>query len=395
MRRPQFARYAPVILALSSAACGRQELDLLIKAQKEDPCASFISESECHENATLGCSFQPNAEGCRSDDPSCQPGMCRGGDPFVRRVERSFFLNGEPFRFAGVSSWALLQPAPCATVKGQDREAWVEKAYDDLVPARAKVARFFAFQSSAGTGGADFTLFDAAVRGARRAGVRLQLVLDNNDGGCSQGARRDNAWYQTGYQTPDGDYALSYRDFAEAVARRYRDEPTVLGYVLIQGLGGADTSVLSSFVTEMGQRLHGLAPSQLLSLDLDFDSASGGTSFRELEQRPVVDFVDVDDYTFEYPPKPLAPALLEALAQIDKPATIGEGAFVLEGGDPAALAARGEAARNRILEWENWGFSGALLWAYQPGWGAVSEEFDARPGDPILAPNGVLAGAPW
>jgi hypothetical protein len=384
-------------LGLCGVACGPQKLDLLVRATEEDSCVAFVSERECHDNAALGCSFQPNAEGCRSDDPSCQPGMCRGGDPFVRRVERSFFLNGEPFRFAGVSSWALLQPAACATVKADQRESWVERAYDDLVPGRAKVARFFAFQNSAGASGTDFTLFDAAVRGARRAGVRLQLVLDVEGAGCSQGDKRDEAWYQTGYQNLDGNYALSYRDFAESVARRYRDEPTVLGYILLQGLSNGETGTLSAFVTEMGQRLHGLAPSQLLSIDLSFPRPNDpeGAAFRELQELPVVDFIDIDDYTFDYPPKPLDPTLLDVLHAIDKPATIGEGAFNLEGGDAAALFARGEAAKGRLVEWKNWGFSGALLWAYQPGWSEVSEEFDARPGDPILQPGGVLADAPW
>jgi hypothetical protein len=383
-------------LSLLSAGCGRQDLELLVKADKDDPCLGFTSASDCAANAALGCSFQPNAQGCLSLDPNCRPGMCRGGDPFVRRVERSFFLNGEAFRFAGVSSWALLLPEPCTTIKAKEREAWVEKAYDGLVPARAKVARFFAFQSSAGPSGSDFTLFDAAVRGARRAGVRLQFVLDHNDGGCSQGARRDNAWYMTGHQFPEGNYTHSYRDFAESVAKRYRDEPTVLGYVLIQGLGGADAGVISSFVTEMGQRLHGLAPSQLLSIDLDFGIAKdGGVTYRELEQLPVVDFVDVDDYAFNHPPDPLDPTLLKVLGEIDKPAVIGEGAFKLQGGDNAALAARGQAASMRVQAWKNWGFSGALLWAYQPGWIDISEEFDARPADPMLQPNGVLANAPW
>ena len=52
-----------------------------MKAERDDPCLRFKGESECRANATLGCSFQPNAEGCQSTDPSCQPGMCRGGDP--------------------------------------------------------------------------------------------------------------------------------------------------------------------------------------------------------------------------------------------------------------------------------------------------------------------------
>ena len=105
-----------LVLALLTAGCGRQELDLLVKAQREDPCLSFVTQSTCDANAALGCSFQPNAEGCQSTDPSCLPGMCRGGDPFVRRVERSFLLNGDPFRFVGVSSWALLLNQ-CTTIK--------------------------------------------------------------------------------------------------------------------------------------------------------------------------------------------------------------------------------------------------------------------------------------
>jgi mannan endo-1,4-beta-mannosidase len=383
--------------SLAASACSRQDLDLLVQVQKDDPCLVFTAESDCRAHTALGCSYQPNAEGCRSDDPSCQPGMCSAGDPFVRRAARSFLLNGQPFRFAGVSSWALLQPEGCATVKSAERATWIQDAYDELVPSRAKVARSFAFQSSAGASGNDFTLFDASVRAARRAGIRLQLVLENNQGGCSQGTRRDDAWYTGGYLNPDGNYALSYRAYAESVATRYRDEPTVLGYVLIQGFSGAAPSALASFTTEMGQRLHGIAPSQLLSLDLEWGGLpdDAGATYLQLQQLPEVDFVDVDDYSLMYPPKPQNPALLQLLGQIDKPAIIGEGAFGLVAGDDAALAMRGEEAKKRVAEWHERGFSGALLWAYQPGWGAVSEEFDARPADPILQPGGVLVNAPW
>jgi mannan endo-1,4-beta-mannosidase len=391
--------YVFLMLALGSsgAGCGRQDLDLLVQVQKDDPCLDFTTEGDCRKNTALGCSYQPNAEGCRTSDPSCQPGMCRSGDPFVRRAARSFLLNGQHFRFAGVSSWALLQPGSCGSVKANERVAWIERAYDELVPARAKVARTFAFQSSAGPSGDDFTLFDASVRAARRAGIRLQLVLENVEGGCSQGMRRDDAWYTSGYQTPDGSYALSYRAFAEAVATRYRDEPTVLGYVLMQSFGGASPSALASFATEMGQRLHGIAPSQLLSLDLEWGSLpdDGGATYLQLQDLPEVDFVDVDDYTLMYPPKPQDPTLLQTLAKIDKPAIIGEGAFGLLAADDAALAMRADEAKQRVAQWYEEGFSGALLWAYQPGWGPVSEEFDARPADPMLQPGGVLASAPW
>jgi hypothetical protein len=387
------------LLGLGLAGCGRQELDLLQTTQQADPCAAFISEGDCKAsaNAGLSCSFQPNAEGCLSTDPDCQPGMCRGGDPFVRRVERSFFLNGAPFRFVGVASWALLEATQCSSTEPENREAWMQRAYDELVPSRAKVARLFAFQSSAGPTGEDFALFDSSVRYARRAGVRLVFVLEHAEGSCSQGGRRDAAWYGGGYQNLDGNYALSYLDFAKKLAERYRTEPTVLGYVLLQSMGSADTATLTKFVNDMGQLLHGVAPSQLRSLDLNWDggSADGGATYRALQQLPSVDLVDVDDYNFDETVQPLDATLLATLAQIDKPAVIGEGAFLLGGADDAALQKRAQKARDRMAEWRQWGFSGALLWAYQPGWADVSEEFDARPADPTLQAGGVIANAPW
>jgi hypothetical protein len=386
-----------VTLALLGAGCGRQELELLVKAQADDQCLGYSAESDCRAHASLGCSFQPNADGCQSTEPGCEPGMCRGGDPFVRRVERSFLLNGDPFRFAGVSSWALQDLDKCGSTTPDNLATWTQQAYDGLVPANAKVARFFAFQGSAGPSGDDFSLFDASIRDARRAGIRIQLVLEHGSGDCSQGGLRDNAWYAGGYHNPDGTYTKSYRDFAESVARRYRDEPTVLGYVLLQSTGNADPSTLANFITDMGQLLHGVAPNQLLSLDLEWGQtkADEGAVYRELQQLPVVDFVDIDDYSFKDMLEPLDATLLQVLGEIDKPAVVGEGAFLLDGADDAALVRRADRARLRISSWKDWGFSGALLWAYQPGWAAVSEEFDARPTDPILQPGGVLATAPW
>lgn len=385
-------------LALGLLGCGRQELDLLVKEQQDDPCLGLETESECDANAALGCSFQPNAVGCPSTDASCRPGMCGKGDPFVRRVERSFFLNGDPFRFVGVASWALLEATQCTAAKPEDREAWMQQAYDELVPSRSKVARFFAFQSSAGPNGNDFTLFDSSVRYARRAGIRLMFILEHAQGSCSVGGDRETNWYANGYQNPDGNYALSYRDFAQALAQRYRDEPTVLGYVLVQSLGnGSDGSTLPGFVSDMGQLLHGVAPNQLVSLDLPWNGggADDGASFRALQVLPGVDLVDVDDYAFAPTLEPIDPLLLETLGQIDKPAIVGEGAFQLDSAADVALADRAERARQRISQWHDWGFSGALLWAYQPGWTAASEEFDARPGDPLLQPGGVVSSAPW
>ena len=352
-------RWSALLCCGLGLGCGRQELDLLV----------------------------PNAA------PDTR------GDPFVRRVGQSFLLSGERFRFVGVSSWALLQPARCATVEPEERQAWIERAFDDLVPAGVKVARAFAFQNVAGPSGDDFEQLDAAVQSARRAGVRLLLTLEHADGGCSDGGQRNAAWYTTGYLDPDGGYTIAYRDYARALAERYRDEPTVLGYVLLQSLGsgvGVTGADLPGFVSDMGQLLHGVAPNQLVSLDLPWPRSGESQeveAYRALQALPVVDFVDVDDYVLDEDTEPLDPRLLELLGELGKPAVIGEGAFGLTGKDDAALARRAAQAQRRAQAWRESGFTGALLWAYQPGWQEVSEEFDARSADPLLQPGGVLAEA--
>lgn len=378
--------------ALLLVGCGREDLDLLQRVQEADPCRALTSEADCDENAALGCSFQPNERGCLSTDASCQAGQCRGGDPFVRRVEGSFFLHGAPFRFVGVSSWALLPATSCSAVKPEEREAWLARAYDDLVASNSKVARFYAFQNAAGPNGDDFSALDQAVRTARRAGVRVLLTLDHASGECTQGMRRDEAWYAGGFRSPDGEYARSYLDYVTALASHYRDEPTVLGYTMLHSLGGAELQTLSAFVTLIGQQLHGAAPNQLVSLDLAWD---GSPDYVELQQLPVVNFVDIDDYDFAEPAEPLRADLLEALDQVDKPVVVGEGAFRVAAATPEELEKRGARARARLAEWKRAGLDGALLWAYQPGWTSASEEFDGRPDDPLLQPGGVLASAPW
>jgi hypothetical protein len=224
--------------------------------------------------------------------------------------------------------------------------------------------------------------------------VWLVLTLDHARGECTKppGVMRNEAWYAGGFRSPDGDYVRSYRDYVELLARRYRDEPTVLGYTLLHSLGGAEAQTLSAFVTDVGQLLHGVAPNQLVSLDLYGEPTP---SYVELQQLPVVDFVDIDDYDFAEPEEPLRPELFEALSPIDKPLVVGEGAFLVDTATPEALERRASRARGRMAQWKSAGLSGALLWAYQPGWAGVSEEFDARAEDPLLRPNGVVAQAPW
>jgi len=386
-------------LSFECGGCAPTSLDVL-----EPTCSEFTTESACKDHLSLGCRFQPNPEGCRIDDPNCAPGICRSGDDaYVQPAVGGFSVGGKPFRFVGVSSWALLQPVGCAS-KIDDSVDWARIAYDELVPAGVKVARVLAPQSTVGEKGTDYRLFDAALSGARRAGIRIQFVLGVHKGECNLGpeSEHDAAWYESGYrQNEPPIYALSYREFAANTATRYKDDPTVLGYTLLHGFGAAydiDSTILTNFASDMGQLLHGIAGKQLLSLGYTWhgNAAEDLAKYHALQSLPVVDFIDVDDYIFNPTPvPPLDPGLVAELKQIGKPAVIGEGAFVLHGLHMDDFNARANMARARMEEWKRGRFAGALFWAYDPGWKEQSEEFDARQEDPMLQAGGVIASAPW
>ncbi|HEY3499656.1 MAG TPA: hypothetical protein VGK73_33425, partial [Polyangiaceae bacterium] len=102
-------RTAPLVglLALAFLACGSEYVDPIqrVPVPSADACSEWLTESECLADAAHGCSFQPNARGCKTTDAQCTSGSCRSGDPFVRsRPAQGLWLLGQPYRFVGTVS---------------------------------------------------------------------------------------------------------------------------------------------------------------------------------------------------------------------------------------------------------------------------------------------------
>ncbi len=104
------ARAFAWLLALALLACGTKYVDPIqrLPAASADACGEWLTESDCLADAAHGCSFQPNALGCKTDDPKCAAGSCRAGDPFVRsRPDQGLWLLDQPYRFVGTVSWGI------------------------------------------------------------------------------------------------------------------------------------------------------------------------------------------------------------------------------------------------------------------------------------------------
>lgn len=222
-------------------ACSTQYADPIRREAGEasDPCSERLTEAECQGDTAHGCSFQPNDPGCRPQDLGCAPGICRGGDPFVRRSGETLWLHGDPYRFSGAVSLGLAWAEDgCRTDSQPDFETNLTRTFQDLVPMRASVLKVWAFQSFAGPTGTDYTAFERIATAARRAGVRLIFVLETHWAECSRGGERDDAWYATGHAAPYGGYALSFPDYTRRLVTHFRDEPTILGWEIMHEARG-------------------------------------------------------------------------------------------------------------------------------------------------------------
>jgi hypothetical protein len=391
-----------MLACLGVIGCTDARLDLLetntVAPRPSDNACAELDQAECAARMDEGCAWGPRLSGCLSSDAACTTGQCLQGDLFVRRAGQRLLLGGEPFRFVGVGAWSFTRQPGCEWAAGL---SWIQRAFDDLVQANVTVLRLYAFQPGAGPTASDFSRLDQLVSEARRSGIRLLLLLEDTEGSCSGGKPRDDEWFASGYREPEPSRALSYRDWAVAVARRYRDEPTVLGYTPVHQFHGDNPSVLLDFVQDIGAALKAEAGNQLLTLDASLFSPAttiqGQPSpFERLQALDLVDVVDVADYSDQ---GLVDPALVESVqplsASLGKPAIVNEVAVSTLDASPAALAARAARVDERLTALYVQGFAGALLWDFTPGWRTPLYSFDARADEPLMGPSGVLARAPW
>jgi len=365
----------------------------------EDRCGQWTTSSDCTNDTVHGCSFQPNAVGCHAGEPSCNDGLCRGGDPFVRRYGAALWLHDAPYSFLGAVSWAVAGDASgCRVTTYPSQAAALTRTFDDFADMRVTALRLWAFQSYAGPSGTDYASFDRVVAHARRAGVRLIMVLENYHSDCTVGGQRDDAWFAGGYRAPYGTYALSYLDYVRGLVARYRDEPTIFAWELMHEAEADDFAALDGFASEVSAQIRVLAPHQLIALGADSGNsrATNGTgqpsSFQRLHDHPDIDLLDVHDYNA--PEVALTSAMLrdQSIAvALGKPIFVGASAVTLTGSNTAAFASRGDVLTRKIEAALNGGFAGLMIYDYYPAWQAVGWSFDGRREDPLSGAGGIIA----
>lgn len=357
-----------------------------------------------------GCTATPKE--CRTAAPTSAAPSPSSDSRFVTIDGASFEADGKPFRFVGVNIYdaAATDVYSCregSRMSDARLENTLRYLHDE---AGATVLRFWAYQTYT-KGGTYWAGIDRVLKAARDNGMRVIPVLEDGPGDCTSSRTPKiqvdgDSWFTAGYREREGDAGLSYRDYVGRIAGHYKDDPTILGWSMMNeaetnARTSSGDSVLVDFAQDVGSVIHAADPNHLVTLGTQSNSAPGasGPDFTDVYSVPGISFAEVHDWgrrgsdtaampgsSTSMPPAadsiqcaagdaPIACSFARAPA-LDKPLIVGEAGMV------------GTSERDRVLRAQRLGAkmdaafaagaSGYLIWSVT---GAQTDGFDVSISD--------------
>ncbi|HJR50315.1 MAG TPA: cellulase family glycosylhydrolase [Gemmatimonadales bacterium] len=319
---------------------------------------------------------------------------------FVTRNGARFELDGLPFRMVGANMYnAAGDPTiyECGAWMGNpdvELDDWFARARRDF---DGQAIRFWAFQKHT-AGGTNWTAFDRVMQLARKHGLKVIPVLENQWHHCTEGGEKRDTWYDGGYLQPYGSYPLDYRTYVGRVVSRYKDEPAIAAWMLMNEAesktsgGVAMPEPLFTFASDMSAYVKSLDPNHLVTLGVMGGGQAGvaGANYERLHGLSTIDFAEYHDYNdndYVLPPN-LATALAKAQL-LDKPIIVGEAGMTVcgpyEGWQQETVESRAAKFDLKMREFFLLGGDGYLIWHWHP---RENCSHDFTTGDPL---NEVLA----
>jgi len=340
---------------------------------------------------------------------------------FVGRAGTQLTLNGQPYRFVGFN---LFDAAATASYKC----AWWERYSDrdlDLALAAMKaqsgasVLRIWAFQSYTASG-TDWSGLDRVIAVARKHGMKIIPVLENGPQHCTNFGRakweNGDTFYRNAYRRDyTYGYPLSLPDYIDRIVGRYKDEPAIMAWMIMNEADTGDKDGLYAFASAISAQIKALDPNHLVTLGTQSNGVSGssGADFIRLYGLSTLDFAEGHDYIFWAPetealpgsldgrtlPEPNSPACLTtayipnnakigcAIAQahqlLDKPFLVGE-VGVKGGQDQAARQRRADLIGAKMDAFFANGGAGYLVWQWNKILDVEGYDVLADTNDPLL-----------
>ena len=329
---------------------------------------------------------------------------------FVTRSGTSLSLNGAPYRFTGLNIynansvnnyWYTLGNGP-----------GLDKALTDAGPGKTVFRAWFGQWLSDPSGhGLDWSAFDHTLAVAKAHNYRVIVTLGDQDGTWDDGISKtlDAGWYQGGYATTvsaatsswGARNTMTYQGFVEQIVRRYRNDPSVLMWQLMNEAetkrsdgscseqdSDAGAVALRGFADTMGADIKRIDPNHLVSLGTIGTGQCGtsGGRFKSVYASPGLDVTEMHDYVAGQdvigdPYNGMALRLRQS-RELGKPMFVGE-----MGIDPAevgGLAARADRFRAKLQAQFAAGVVGVVAWEWRNAGQDGGDRYVIGPADPVL-----------
>jgi len=366
-------------------------------------------------------------------------------------------LDGKEFRFVGFNLYDAAntyfpdqgkQGYSCPRDNGWWSNIYTEANLDQELlytkqTSGSTVLRFWAYQQYT-NGGTDWSGIDKVIRVAKKHGIKVIPTLEDGPGYCTQPNLvpkwnyNGDTWYTQGYKQKMGNYALTYPDYVRAIVTRYKDEPTIFSWMMMNEADtsmklmpdgsfkkdGNGQSVLVNFVKDIGGIIRSIDQNHMITLGTQSNGAQGasGKDFVDVYGLPELDYTEVHDWGYwgdvnhdwrlgEQNPLPgsadgktlpnpdsadclrpygaqLACSIANSIQKLNKPIIIGEGGAST---NRWSKDQRATLINNKMKAFFDAGGAGYLVWQ----WNKVidSEGFDVQmsTNDPMLPKMKVYA----
>jgi mannan endo-1,4-beta-mannosidase len=213
-------------------------------------------------------------------------------------------------------------------------------------------------------------------------------------------------WYSDSYRRAVADRrALSLPDYAARITEHYRDEPAILGWMIMNEAETENVPALYELARDVSSRIKRVDPNHLVTLGTQSSGQDGarGQDFVHLYSLPALDFVSGHDWSYwgddrdplpgsldgRFLPDPatcdnyraIGCSIAQTLTILDKPFVMSEAGIKAwprsrnsSEERAALLAAKMDAALFN-------GVAGYLVWQWAK---VIDEGYDVRDGDPLL-----------
>ena len=214
---------------------------------------------------------------------------------------------------------------------------------------------------------------------ARSHGLKVIATLGNQWGDCEDGAYKSATWYESGYKG-------AYRAWVREVVTRYRDDPTIAMWQLLNEAETSSASTLRAFAADMGGLVKSIDTNHLVSLGT-IGSGQAGASGDDYKTVHDVAGIDVCEY-HDYGSTAAMPGdqWNGLQRRIDQCRALGKPIFIGETGVPRSvgLSMRATVIDAKLDTQLAAGVAGVLVWEWRNSDQTGGDEYVVTTNDPLL-----------